>query len=101
MRRVQEPMLHVSSNISCDYVTCVSLFSTCVTPRISRHLHPEGELVYIGIRAVSRQFVAAGGLARVILHQCQVRCITTVSWPYDDVQRVRIAINKQETKSKR
>ena len=33
MRRVWHPMLHVSSNTSCDHVTCVSLLSICVTPR--------------------------------------------------------------------
>ena len=26
MRHVQQPMLHVSSDISCDYVTCLSFF---------------------------------------------------------------------------
>ena len=49
--RVQLPMLHVSSNISCDYVTnisceyvtCLAFFATCVTPEISCHPHPEGE----------------------------------------------------------
>ena len=33
MRRVQQPMLHVSSNIYCDHVTCVSLFFNLRNPR--------------------------------------------------------------------
>ena len=32
MRRVQQPMLQVSSNISCDYVTCLSPFSQRASP---------------------------------------------------------------------
>ena len=42
IRRVQQPMLHVSSNRSCDYFACVSLFSICVTAGISHDPHPEG-----------------------------------------------------------
>ena len=36
-------MLHVSSNIYAATVLPASLFSTCVTPGVSRHPHLEGE----------------------------------------------------------
>ena len=32
MRRVQQAMLHVPSNISCDYVSCVSFFFQLASP---------------------------------------------------------------------
>ena len=42
-------MLHVSSNISCDCLRYLRVPSTCVTPGISRHTHPEGEPLYLCI----------------------------------------------------
>ena len=47
MRRLQQPMLDVSSNISCDHVTCVSLFFNLCHPRDFTSPASRRETLYI------------------------------------------------------